>query len=178
MDIHAFAVTDVFDWKTPTKLTKLSGNKARIREKPTYVQEHTKKDVDIMRVVHECRSKKEWSKQRMKVKSFSQDIRLNRLRLHSSHGICHKKVKIVNTNSKEGRRKCALCGLSKSNENLMRNTTWMCSICEVPLCTTIFKGQREDCKTCFDRWHSCEDLQCAHQRSVELLHNSRGCRNK
>ena len=93
------------------------------------------------------------------------------LRLHSSHGISHDIIEIES--GKENKLKCTLC----SNGVAKRNTSFMCSICMVPLCTNTFKNDKKDVVTCFTKWHMNEDLERTSERCQKKLHDYY-CRNQ
>ena len=65
---------------------------------------------------------------------FHENQDLNKLRLYTSNAVVHEVVPIDNQ-TKENRSKCALCSGVKAK----MNAKFKCSICDVPLCTSIFK---------------------------------------
>ena len=133
-------------------LQKQMGKKASVNIKMVVL---TRQDQSILAILHLLRVKKQWPQKRDRIKQFQDINGLNKLRQHQSHGVDHKPM-LVTDLSKESRKKCVLC----CNGIDARNTRYYCSICFVPLRTTVFCGVNSDIKnTCFKHWHRCTDLR-------------------
>ena len=126
-------------------------------------------DVKVLSVLELLRHEKQWPRKRERMKQFLEVKDLDILRQYNSRGVCHEAV-ILKDESKESRKKCVLCCI----DNIGRNTRYYCSICLVPLCTTVFRGvDGEGTNTCFKRWHTCSDLRRMNERCHELLISGR-----
>ena len=66
--------------------------------------------------------------------------------MYKSNSVKHV-PEIINDGTKEGRQKCASC----SRDTVKRNTRYECSICKIPLSTTILNGQTDNVTNCFQR---------------------------
>ena len=105
----------------------------------------TRADVKVLFVLNNLRQKKEWPRKRDRLRQFLELKDLDILRQYKSRGVRHEPV-ILKHESKEARKKCVLCSI----DNIGRNTRYYCSICLVPLCTTVFRGvDGEGINTCF-----------------------------
>jgi hypothetical protein len=103
-----------------------------------------------------------------RLKKWIEEPALQKLRLHRSEKYNHVPVRIPRTDkNKEGRLICKLCSGGKCN----RNTTWMCSTCEVPLCIDANDGVMST--THHVLWHSAFDLREEHERCNALLRERR-----
>lgn len=91
---------------------------------------------------------------------FSTTDDLLKIRFHHSEKYAHVPVRISTVGSKDGRSRCKLCmSYSKESKGVGRNTSWMCSTCEIPLCVKCVKGEDNDVgKSHFGRWHCARDL--------------------
>ena len=100
---------------------------------------------------------------------------MNALRIYQSRGVNHCPIKLELEN-KESRKKCVLC----CKKNIGRNATHYCSICLVPLCTSLFRGAngQSSLQTCFQRFHSCIDVPRQNNCSHEWLIESRNFDNR
>ena len=120
-------------------------NEARIEER----------DRDAIATIHRIGAR--WPVERNRVQRFSQDD-LSRVRLHNSEVCPHTEVSIpVTSSNRRGRLTCALCVAGVATK---RATTKMCSVCQVPLCTT---NQGDELSSHFTMWHNCNDLMEAHE---------------
>lgn len=103
-----------------------------------------------------------------RLKKWIEDDDLQKVRLHRSMKHTHVPIRIPRTDkNKEGRLICKLCSGGKCN----RNTTWMCSTCEVPLCVDTVDGDAT--LTHHVLWHQCVDLREEHERCNTLLRERR-----
>lgn len=103
-----------------------------------------------------------------RLKKWIEEEDLQKIRLHRSVKYAHVPVRIPRTDkNKEGRLICKLCSGGKCN----RNTTWMCSTCEVPLCVDTVDGDMH--LTHHVLWHRCVDLREEHERCNALLRERR-----
>ena len=93
------------------------------------------RDVSALAILDELKKKGQWPRKRDRLKQFVECEELNALRLYKSECVTHNPVKLELSN-KESRKKCVLC----CRKNVGRNATHYCSICLVPLCTTLFRG--------------------------------------
>ncbi len=95
---------------------------------------------------------------RERVRTFAKDATLSKLRQYTSPAFQHVAV-LIREGSSGNRKKCVLC--SKGNTRY-RQTSYMCNICKIPLCTRRY-GLRSD--TCFNLWHETDDLIGSHENS-------------
>ena len=121
-------------------------------------------DMNVLKVITVMKKENRWPIKCFRLKKFHETESLNTLRLHTSHAIFHRPVAIDN-NTKENRSKCALC----SGGRVKRNANLKCSICNVPLCTSVFKYDKSSMVPCFVRCHSCSDLLHTSQRCQKVL---------
>ena len=145
------------------------------RQSPDKPQQ-TRKDVQVLGILDTLRSKGAWPCKRDRVKQFLKNEDLNALRIHQTRGVSHEAIKLELDN-KESRKKCVLC----CKKNIGRNATHYCSICLVPLCTSVFSGVVGEGgrKTCFQRFHTCVDLgRQLNQSHVWLLHSRNYYKNR
>ncbi|KAL7522923.1 hypothetical protein ACHAWX_007688 [Stephanocyclus meneghinianus] len=124
-------------------------------------------DEQIDQILHAKQSQHgSWPVHRLK--KWIEEADLQKIRLHRTEKHAHVPVRIPRTDkNKEGRLICKLCSGGKCN----RNTTWMCSTCEVPLCIDTVDGDGE--QTHHVRWHRCVDLREEHFRCNALLRGRR-----
>ena len=87
------------------------------------------------------------------------------LRQFSSLSYQHRKVSIKDVHPTKNRKKCALC--AKGNMKY-RQTSFMCSICEVPLCVRPY-GKRNSNESCFELWHKAENLMEIHKQAHDSI---------
>ena len=130
----------------------------------------SRKDNEVLQILETLKKKGKWPCQRDRLKQFLDEKDLNALRLYESRGVNHLPIKLQLGN-KESRKKCVLC----CHKNVGRNATHYCSICLVPLCTTIFRGLDGvgTERYCFQRFHTCTDLKRQCNLSHEWLIKSR-----
>ena len=134
----------------------------------------THRDKEVLAIIETLKVKKEWPRKRGRLKQFLDEKKFDDLRRYSSDAVFHRPV-VLDLPNKEQRKQCVLC--KKGNNG--RNATHYCSICLVPLCTTILRhgtGEAVAC-TCFQRFHQCIDLERQARRCHDWLLQSRGhCR--
>ncbi|EED87445.1 predicted protein [Thalassiosira pseudonana CCMP1335] len=92
-------------------------------------------DEETDAIIADLKEKKQWPVKRNAFKRFSEDASLIKVRFHRSLKYQHLPVRITG-DTKEGRLNCKLC----AKKDVSRNTAWMCSSCEMPLCETIDLG--------------------------------------
>lgn len=63
------------------------------------------------------------------------------------------------------RRACALC----SSTGIKRETMFECESCQVPLCNKPLSSAQLGSKSCFEKWHSVEDLKRERSRRQRAL---------
>ena len=70
--------------------------------------------------------------------------------------------------------------LDKYEKKIGRNATYYCSVCLVPLCTSLFRGVEGQgaLQTCFQRFHTCVNLVRQSKRSHKWLISSRKFDNR
>ena len=107
----------------------------------------------------ECKTK------RRKLEVFSEHPTLTRLRKFSSSSYQHMKVNINDVDPTKNRKKCALC--AKGNMKY-RQTSFMCNLCEVPLCARQY-GKRKNNESCFQLWHNSENLMDVHKQAHDSI---------
>eukprot|EP00804_Cyclotella_cryptica_P019056 CCRYP_014455-RA/>CCRYP_014455-RA protein AED:0.26 eAED:0.26 QI:0/-1/0/1/-1/1/1/0/564 len=132
---------------------------------PTEPSDTTDEQID--QILHDKQSQHgSWPVHRLK--KWIEEADLQKIRLHRTEKHAHVPIRIPRTDkNKEGRLICKLCSGGKCN----RNTTWMCSTCEVPLCIDTVDGDGE--QTHHVRWHRCLDLREEHLRCNALLRGRR-----
>ena len=122
-------------------------------------------DAEIEEIIESRKAARTWPLKRGFIKGFTKEVDLMKIRFHNSDKHCHKPVRIpkmenadgtYGSGNKEGRLICRLCSGGKAN----RNTSWMCSTCQVPLCVD-YQGSPDH--SCHYRWHSCDDLISQHE---------------
>ena len=125
----------------------------------------TDEEVDF--IVHNKREQNQcWPVHRLK--KWIEDEDLQKIRMHRSMKHNHVPIRIPRTDkNKEGRLICKLCSGGKCN----RNTTWMCSTCEVPLCIDLVDG--DSTQTHHVLWHMARDLREEHERCNAMLRERR-----
>lgn len=103
-----------------------------------------------------------------RLKKWIEEEDLHKIRMHRSLKYNHVPIRLPRTDkNKEGRLICKLCSGGKCN----RNTTWMCSTCEVPLCIDTIDGDQT--LTHHVLWHRSLDLRGEHERCNALLRERR-----
>ena len=124
-------------------------------------------DEEIDNIIHQKKAhNQQWPVHRLKKWIEEQD--LQKIRLHRSLKYNHVPVRIArNDKNKEGRLICKLCSGGKCN----RNTTWMCSTCEVPLCIDAVDG--DSSLTHHVLWHRALHLRVEHEKCNTLLKERR-----
>jgi hypothetical protein len=106
-----------------------------------------------------------WPVKRRKLEVFSEHPTLTRLRKFSSSSYQHMKVNINDVDPTKNRKKCALC--AKGNMKY-RQTSFMCNLCEVPLCARQY-GKRKNNESCFQLWHNSENLMDVHKQAHDSI---------
>ena len=128
--------------------------------------ECTTTDEEIDSIIHQKKVDQQWPVHRLKKWIEEQD--LQKIRLHRSLKHNHVPIRIPrNDKNKEGRLICKLCSGGKCN----RNTTWMCTVCEVPLCIDRVDG--DSSLTHHILWHRALDLEVEHEKCNALLKERR-----
>ena len=121
------------------------------------------------------RRKNQWPVKTNAVTCFTKDADLTKIRFHHSNRYQHIPIRIPKTEkNKDGTKPCKLCSEGK----IRRKTTWMCAVCETPLCTKPLVGEDPSVPTHFALWHSEKDLLPAHKRCFEELKGGRESRKK
>ena len=118
----------------------------------------SEQDLEIQEIIERRKRKKNWPIKRDKLKQFDSDMELKKIRCYSSQTIMHIPVIIPQNYLNAGKRiqlQCALCGIGK----VTRKTSFMCNICEVPLCTKLLKGEDHRAQTHFIKWHTAQNLK-------------------
>lgn len=131
---------------------------------------------DLIETLIEGRKRKnQWPVKTNAVNSFSKDPDLTKIRFHHSNIYQHIPVRIPKTEkNKDGTKPCKLCSEGK----VRRKTTWMCAVCETPLCTKPLVGEDSSASTHFALWHSEKDLIPTHNRCYDELKGGRESRKK
>lgn len=65
-----------------------------------------------------------------------------------------------------------------SEGKVRRKTTWMCAVCEVPLCTRPLMDEDPGALTHMMKWHSVRDLISEHKKCHDELKNGRETRKR
>lgn len=121
------------------------------------------------------RRKNQWPVKTNAVTCFTKDADLTKIRFHHSNHYQHIPIRIPKTEkNKDGTKPCKLCSEGK----IRRKTTWMCAVCEIPLCTKPLVGEDPSSTTHFALWHSEKDLLPTHKRCFDELKNGRESRKK
>jgi hypothetical protein len=138
-------------------------------------------DAEIDAILSSRTKSNQWPIQRKPCHAFTHDPDLLKLRFHHSDKYAHIPIHIPHDGiRKENRVRCKLC-ISADKKSCLRNTTFMCAVCQVPLCVKcLFNEQKDIRKTHFARWHSVVDLVEENQRCCNEVWESReeGRRNK
>ena len=125
----------------------------------------TDEEIDAI-IYHKRTHNQSWPVHRLK--KWIEEEDLHKIRMHRSVKYNHVPIRIPRTDkNKEGRLICKLCSGGKCN----RNTTWMCSTCEVPLCIDTIDGDQT--LTHHVLWHRSLDLRSEHERCNDLLRERR-----
>ena len=83
---------------------------------------------------------------------------LQSLRQYHSANLPHNKDLVNRTGKKRIRPTCALCSTTIPYQ---RKTEYGCSTCMIPLCVKLLPGQHKNEKTCFEIFHTTNDLLTA-----------------
>ncbi|KAK1745938.1 hypothetical protein QTG54_003862 [Skeletonema marinoi] len=131
---------------------------------------------DLIATLIEGRTRKnQWPVKTNAVTCFTKDADLTKIRLHHSNRYQHIPIRIPKTEkNKDGTKPCKLCSEGK----IRRKTTWMCAVCEAPLCTKPLVGEDSSAPTHFALWHSEKDLIPTHKRCFGELKGGRESRKK
>eukprot|EP00984_Skeletonema_dohrnii_P036982 scaffold38573_cov216-Skeletonema_dohrnii-CCMP3373.AAC.3 len=136
--------------------------------------ETTDEEIDV--IIEARRDKGQWPVKRNTYKQFTNDEELVKVRFHRSQKYPHLPTRIPITESnKEGRLNCRLCSESQGNS---RSTSWMCSVCEIPLCIQIMDGDETNHETHHVKFHTMKDLIAEHKVCNAKLSNVRGARKE
>lgn len=90
------------------------------------------------------------------------------------HTVYHINAHLQLLCSPDGTKPCKLCSEGK----IRRKTTWMCSTCEVPLCTRPLLDEEGASLSHHARWHVAQDLKADHDRIHAILKNGRESRKR
>jgi hypothetical protein len=96
---------------------------------------------------------------------------LKKIRLHQSTTVNHNMVAFISAThpNRKLRKICVLC----SSTNKQRASSIQCATCKVALCSTRIKGAPSNGLTCFDKWHTCADIEREATRRQQALERSR-----
>jgi hypothetical protein len=133
-------------------------------------------DEEIDDIIARRKQANEWPIRQKTYLAFSTNIELLKIRFHHSEKYNHVPVRICNTKGKDNRSRCKLCMSynKKASKGSGRNTSWMCSTCEVPLCVKCLVGEEGDVRrTHHARWHMVRDLASENMLCCEELTASR-----
>ena len=114
-------------------------------------------DLQISYIIN---SRKHWPPMQKRIILFDSD-KLTRVRLYKSRLYPHERVN-------GDRKACTLCCISRDDK---RSTLTSCSVCKIPLCTTLIGS--DTTKTCFQLWHEREDLAAAREEQSSALKSQR-----
>ena len=118
---------------------------------------------------------KTWPVMHSTLNCFTAQQDLVKLRFHHSEKYQHIPVRIPKTEkNKDGMKPCKLC----SDGPVRRKTTWMCSTCEVPLCTRPLVGEDDGAESHHARWHSVKNLLEEHKLCHQELKDGRESRKR
>mmetsp|Transcript_25834 Transcript_25834/g.54605 ORF Transcript_25834/g.54605 Transcript_25834/m.54605 type:complete len:287 (+) Transcript_25834:97-957(+) len=132
-------------------------------------------DDEIDRIIEQRKLKQAWPVKHAVLNCFSVQNDLVKLRFHHSEKYQHIPIRIPKTDkNKDGTKPCKLCSEGK----IRRKTTWMCSTCEVPLCTRPLMDEDGASMTHHARWHSVKDLLLEHKKVHDALKNGRESRKR
>jgi len=98
---------------------------------------------------------------RNRIELFNTD-ELTKMRLDRSDRFPHKEDEVGGVG-----KSCSLCYIAAYEKRITRT---ICSCCEIPLCSRQLLGAT---KTCFDLWHSQNDLVAAQEQQREALRAQR-----
>lgn len=158
---------------TQNELKEELDNLKRILHSVNIISEH--KDMEINTIIQAWRHKNNWPIKYNTLRCFSVQDDLAKVRKHRSDKHQHVPVRIDKTaNNKTGDKACVLCSDSKDR----RRSKWMCSTCEVPLCTRVILGEEGGSRSHHDLWHSAKDIMEEHKRCHQMLLDSRENKKK
>jgi hypothetical protein len=120
-------------------------------------------DAELGLHIQKLVQKNNWPLTTRRLDQFHRSEELGKLRKHVSVMYPHNLVPAPWITKQKGgqdvmvqqRMKCALCVKGTTG----RQTSKMCGTCEVPLCTTVLKGEDKNALTHFAMWHSCDNLK-------------------
>ena len=118
-------------------------------------------DEEIDEIIARRKSNGEWPVRNKTYLAFTTNQELLKIRFHHSEKYNHIPVRIDSSSCKDSRARCKLCMAYNrtASKGCGRNTSWMCSTCEVPLCVKCLIGEDDDVmKTHHARWHIARDL--------------------
>jgi len=122
---------------------------------------------EIVQIIDDRRSKDQWPPKTKRAQQFATDLQLKKVRLFKNNVIVHTEQLFEKTvKCKTGLKSCAMCSI-KNNTRMIR---WHCSICVVPLCTKVQEGFE---LSCFDAWHSVENLTAECKKRQDASKSSR-----
>lgn len=148
----------------------------RIFESVLCPDEFKSTDEEIDAIIARRKMTGEWPIRQKTYLAFSTNIELLKIRYHHSEKYNHIPIRIVNTKGKDNRSRCKLCMSynKKASKGAGRNTSWMCSTCEVPLCVKCLIGEENDVRrTHHARWHAVRDLASENTICCEEVDASR-----
>lgn len=118
-------------------------------------------DEEIDEIIARRKTNGEWPIKNKTYLAFTTNNELLKIRFHHSEKYNHIPVRINSSSSKDRRARCKLCMAYNrtASKGCGRNTSWMCSTCEVPLCVKCLIGEDDNVmKTHHARWHTARDL--------------------
>lgn len=148
----------------------------RIFAEQTCPPEFQSTDEEIDDIIARRNLTGEWPIRQKTYLAFSSNIELLKIRYHHSEKYQHIPVRITNTKGKDNRSRCKLCMSynKKGSKGTGRNTSWMCSTCEVPLCVKCLVGEDNDIMTTHHaRWHTKRDLVAENEICFEAVVSGR-----
>ncbi|KAL7476981.1 hypothetical protein ACHAW6_004164 [Cyclotella cf. meneghiniana] len=141
---------------------------------PSPIHRPPSTDAEIDAILSTRTKSDQWPVHRKPCHAFTHDPDLVKLRFHRSDKYRHVPVHIPGDGvRKENRVRCKLC-MSADKKSCLRNTTFMCAVCRVPLCVKcLFNEEKDIRKTHFARWHSAVDLVEENRRCCGEVWESR-----
>lgn len=126
------------------------------------------RDAEMLAVIERYQQQDDWPMKTKKLKRFSKDDGLNKLRKYKSNLITHPCESHVTTDKcKSGKKTCSMCSSGIKSGRTVRT---FCSRCGVTLCTKVQDGFET---SCFDAWHTVDDLVQESKRRAEAVIQSR-----
>jgi uncharacterized protein YggT (Ycf19 family) len=124
-------------------------------------------DAEIVAAVTALHASKDFPPYRNRPRCFNLPP-LKTIRLHQSTTVNHHVAAFTSAthpNCRRIRKMCALC----SSTNKQRASSIQCATCKVALCSTRIKGAQSNGLACFDKWHTCADIEREAMRRKESI---------